>query len=330
MKRQIIVLFPLILSALFHILCQNLYAQNENSNPALPFDHNTTKPASNSNNEFNAVTNSSHKLIVVSSFFPIGEFVKKIGGERVESSLLIPKGIEPHDFEPTINQIQTADTADVLVYNDLGIDNWVAKINTANRIDASEGINATYVDKRNMTLDPHVWLDPILAKREVENIRDGLIMIDPINKDFYINNTKIFLNDLDNLDKTIRTQLESCKKRDFIPFHNSFSYFANQYGLKQHSISGMGPEAEITPLRLAEAINIAKRLDLHVIYSEELMDPRYASVVAEEIPNGKVLTLSPIEGLTKYEQEAGIGYIDKMRQNIKNLMVGLDCNQLLK
>jgi zinc transport system substrate-binding protein len=60
------------------------------------------------------------------------------------------------------------------------------------------------------------------------------------------------------------------------------------------------------------------------------MDPRYASVVAEEIPNGKVLTLSPIEGLTKHEQQAGIGYIDKMRQNIKNLMVGLDCNQLLK
>ena len=327
MKRQIIVLSSLILSVLFHTLYQNLYAQNENSNTTLPSDHNTTNLLTYSNNEFNSVTNSSHKLIVVSSFFPIGEFVKKIGRERIESSLLVPKGIEPHDFEPTINQIQTANTADVLVYNDLGIDNWIAKINTANRINASQGINATYIDKRNMTLDPHVWLDPILAKKEVENIRDGLIIIDPINKEFYINNSKIFLNDLDNLDKSIRTELESCKKRDFIPFHNSFSYFANEYGLKQHSISGMGPEAEVTSLRLAEAINVAKRLDIHVIYSEELMDPRYASVIAGEIPNGKVLTLSPIEGLTKSEQVAGISYIDKMRQNIKNLMVGLDCNQ---
>lgn len=330
MKRQIIVLSPLILSVLFHTLYQNLYAQNENSNTTLPSDHKTTNSLTYSNNEFNSVTNSSHKLVVVSSFFPMGEFVKKIGGERIESSLLVPKGIEPHDFEPTINQIQTANTADVLVYNDLGIDNWIAKINTANRINASQGINATYIDKRNMTLDPHVWLDPILAKKEVENIRDGLIIIDPINKDFYINNSKIFLNDLDNLDKSIRTELESCKKRDFIPFHNSFSYFANEYGLKQHSISGMGPEAEVTPLRLAEAINVAKSLGIHVIYSEELMDPRYASVIAGEIPNGKVLTLSPIEGLTKHEQEAGIDYIDKMRQNIKNLMAGLDCNQLSK
>jgi zinc transport system substrate-binding protein len=272
-------------------------------------------------------TNSSHKLRVVSSFFPIDEFVKKIGGDMIQSSILIPTGIEPHDFEPTINQIQTVDSADVLVYNGLGIENWITKINTAHKIDASEGLNASYTDRRNMTLDPHVWLDPLLAKKEVENIRNGLMTIDPNNRDRYLNNAKNFLNELDNLDKTIKTYLESCKKRDFITFHNSFSYFANQYGLNQHSISNAGPEAEVTPTRLAEIINIAKSLDLKVIYSEELMDSRYASVVAQEIPDGKVLVLSPIEGLTKYEQEVGIGYIDKMNENIKNLTVGLECNQ---
>jgi zinc transport system substrate-binding protein len=272
-------------------------------------------------------TNSSHKLRVVSSFFPIDEFVKKIGGDMIQSSILIPTGIEPHDFEPTINQIQTVDSADVLVYNGLGIDNWITKINTAHKIDASEGLNASYTDRRNMTLDPHVWLDPLLAKKEVENIRDGLMTIDPNNRDRYFNNAKNFLNVLDNLDKTIKTYLESCKKRDFITFHNSFSYFAKQYGLNQHSISNAGPEAEVTPTRLVEIINIAKSLDLKVIYSEELMDSRYASVVAQEIADGKVLILSPIEGLTKYEQEVGIGYIDKMNENIKNLTVGLECNQ---
>jgi zinc transport system substrate-binding protein len=178
-----------------------------------------------------------------------------------------------------------------------------------------------------MTLDPHVWLDPLLAKKEVENIRDGLMTIDPNNRDRYFNNAKNFLNVLDNLDKTIKTNLESCKKRDFITFHNSFSYFAKQYGLNQHSISNAGPEAEVTPTRLVEIINIGKSLDLKVIYSEELMDSRYASVVAQEIAHGKVLILSPIEGLTKYEQEVGIGYIDKMNENIKNLTVGLECNQ---
>jgi zinc transport system substrate-binding protein len=304
-----------------------LYAQSQISNPTLQLYFDPANATKNSINELSPATNSSHKLRVVSSFFPIDEFVKKIGGDIIQSSILIPTGIEPHDFEPTINQIQTVDSADVLVYNGLGIENWITKINTAHKIDASEGLNASYTDRRNMTLDPHVWLDPLLAKKEVENIRDGLMTIDPNNRDRYFNNAKNFLNELDNLDKTIKTYLESCKKRDFITFHNSFSYFAKQYGLNQHSISNAGPEAEVTPTRLVEIINIAKSLDLKVIYSEELMDSRYASVVAQEIPDGKVLVLSPIEGLTKYEQEVGIGYIDKMNENIKNLTVGLECNQ---
>jgi len=317
----------LILSILFYSLCQNLYAQSQISNPTLQLNFDTANATKNSINELSPANNSSHKLRVVSSFFPIDEFVKKIGGDIIQSSILIPTGIEPHDFEPTINQIQTVDSADVLVYNGLGIENWITKINTEHKIDASDGLNASYTDRRNMTLDPHVWLDPLLAKKEVEDIRDGLMTIDPNNKDRYLNNAKNFLNELDNLHKTIKTYLESCKKRDFITLHNSFSYFANQYGLNQHSIFNAGPEGEVTPTRLAEIINIAKSLDLKVIYSEELMDSRYASVVAQEIPDGKVLVLSPIEGLTKYEQEVGIGYIDKMNENIKNLTVGLECNQ---
>jgi zinc transport system substrate-binding protein len=240
---------------------------------------------------------------------------------------VIPAGIEPHDFEPTIGQVQNIDSADALVYNGLGIENWITKISPTHKIDASKGLNVSYSDKRNMTLDPHVWLDPLLAKKQVENIRDGLMIIDPKNKETYISNAKTFLDELDILDKTIRAELESCKKRDFISFHNSFSYFAKRYGLTQHSISNTGPEAEVTAARLAEVINLAKSLDLRVIYSEELMDSRYALVIAQEIPNSKVLVLSPIEGLTKNEQDAGIGYIDKMHENIKNLAAGLECNQ---
>jgi zinc transport system substrate-binding protein len=326
-KRELTFLSHLILSILFYSLCQNLYAQSQISYPTLQLNVVTANATKNSINELSPANNSSHKLTVVSSFFPIDEFVKKIGGDIIQSSILIPTGIEPHDFEPTINQIQTVDSADVLVYNGLGIENWITKINTEHKIDASEGLNASYTDRRNMTLDPHVWLDPLLAKKEVENIRDGLMRIDPSNRDRYLNNAKNFLNELDNLDKTIKTYLESCKKRDFITLHNSFSYFANQYALNQHSIFNAGPEAEVTPARLAEIINIAKSLDLKVIYSEELMDSRYASVVAQEIPGGKVLVLSPIEGLTKYEHEVGIGYIDKMNENIKNLTLGLECNQ---
>ena len=330
MGRKNLILFLLILPAIFSSLGHTLYAQDlsstTNSTKLLNLEA-ENKTQENPNIGSSNISNLSRKLVVVSSIFPIDEFVKQVGGDMIESSLIIPAGIEPHDFDPTISHIQTISSADVLVYNGLGIENWLTKIESAHKIDASNGLNASYSDKRNMTLDPHVWLDPLLAKKQVENIRDGLILIDPNNKDVYNSNAKSFLADLDELDKTIRTQLESCKKKDFISFHNSFSYFAKRYGLTQHSISESGPEAEVTSARLVEIINVAKNLNLDVIYSEELMDPRYAQVIAQEIPNGKVFVLSPIEGLTKNEQDAGIRYIDKMNENIRNLYLGLECNQ---
>lgn len=306
MKTKVII-YTLIMFILFSSV-QNLYAQNPVSNSTLQLEINS-------------------KLKVVSSFFPIDQFVGKVGGEAIERMLLIPKAVEPHDYEPTIKDIERVDSADVLVYNGLGFENWIGKMSNPQKIDASKGLNASYLDERNMNFDPHVWLDPLLAKKQVENIRDGLIMIDPNHKDIYVNNSNNFLNELDNLDEKIRTDLESCKKKDFITFHNSFSYFANQYGLNQHSISNTDPESEVTPARLTEIINIAKTLGLQVIYSEELVDPRQATVVAQEVPDGKVLVLSPIEGLSENEQKAGLGYIDKMNDNINNLMVGLQCNQ---
>jgi zinc transport system substrate-binding protein len=308
---------PVLLSSFIH----PLYAQDSTLNTS------STANSDSGNYTTKYNSNSTHKLTVISSIFSINEFVEKVGDDLITSTLIVPPGIEPHDFEPTISQIQTINSADVLVYNGLGIENWLTKIEPTHKIDASNELNASYSDKRNMTLDPHVWLDPLLAKKQVENIRDGLILVDPKNKNTYDSNANLFLTELDELDKTIKAQLETCKKNDFISFHNSFSYFASRYGLTQHSISESGPEAEVTPARLVEIISVAKNLELDTIYSEELMDSRYALVIAQEIPNAKVLVLSPIEGLTKNEQNAGIGYIDKMHENIRNLALGLECNQ---
>ena len=274
----------------------------------------------------NKLIPSTQKLKVVSSFFPIYEFVNTIGGDKIDSSILVPPETEPHDFEPTINQIQLANSADVLVYSGLGIEKWVEKMDTPHKIDSSKGLHFLYTDSSNKTIDPHVWLDPLLAKIQVENIRDGLTAIDPNNQENYFNNAKNLLNELGILDKQIRTDLQSCTKRDFVAFHNAFSYFSKRYELRQHSIASAGPEEEIKPQRLAEIIETARNLDLHVIYSEELIDPRSASAIAQEIPNGTVLVLSPIEGVTQIEQDAGIGYFEKMKQNVQNLKIGLQCN----
>ena len=267
------------------------------------------------------------KLKIVSSFYPLLEFTKQIGGNRVEVSSLVPIGIEPHDFDPTIRQIQNAETADILIYNGAGLEKWIEKINVKSKVDASQNLsllNSNGEDKSGM-YDPHVWLDPVLAKGQVESIRNALMNADPLNAKYYSENANKFIEKLDKLDDDMRGELLDCKKHDFISFHNSFSYFAKRYGLNQHSIYGLTPEGEILPQKLQQIIQLAKDKAISTIYSESLIDPRFANVVAEEIPNGKVMVLSPIEGINQKEQNQGIGYLDKMYENIKSLRIGLEC-----
>jgi len=274
-------------------------------------------------------TDANHsRLKIVASFYPIYEFVKMVGGNNVNITTLIPIGVEPHNFEPTIQQIQNAESADLIIYNGAGLEKWIDKIDSKSKVDASQGLNFLKGNDSESagTYDPHVWLDPVLAEKEVENIRDALVKVDPANSQYYQSNANKFIAELNNLDNKIKTELTTCDKKDFIAFHNAFTYFANRYGLNQHSILGVTPEGEILPQRLQEVIQTARDLGLNIIYSEDLVDPRSAEVIAQEIPNGKVLILSPIEGINADEQKAGIGYLDKMNEDIDNLKIGLQCH----
>jgi zinc transport system substrate-binding protein len=274
-------------------------------------------------------TDANHsRLKIIASFYPIYEFVKRVGGNNVNITTLIPIGVEPHNFEPTIQQIQNAESADLIIYNGAGLEKWIDKIDSKSKVDASQGLNFLKGNDSESagTYDPHVWLDPVLAEKEIENIRDALVKVDPDNSQYYQSNADKFIAELNNLDNKIKTELTTCDKKDFIAFHNAFTYFANRYGLNQHSILGITPEGEILPQRLQEVIQTARDLGLNIIYSEDLVDPRSADVIAQEIPNGKVLILSPIEGINADEQKAGIGYLDKMNEDMDNLKIGLQCH----
>src|ERR687884_681614 len=273
------------------------------------------------------------KIKVVASFYPVYEFVKKVGGDKVDESVLVPIGAEPHDFDPTIQQIQAVESAAMLVYSGAGMEStWIDKVNPKFAVDTSKGIHLlTSNDPQiHAPTDPHIWLDPILAIRQVKNIRDGLSKVDPNNAAYYDQNAQKFLGQLKSLDASIRGNLSSsnCAKRDFIAFHNAFSYFAKEYGLNQHSVhEGLTPEGEILPQRLVKVVQLAKNLGINIIYSEDLIDPRSSQAIADEIPNGKVMILSPIEGINKQEQQKGVGYLEKMYENLAALKEGLQCKK---
>ena len=275
-------------------------------------------------NKAESLSGQGHKILV--TFYPLYQFTKAIGKEKIDASIIIPPGIEPHDWEPTIQDIQKMKDADMIIINGAGLESWITKVTSINPnimiIDTSSGIpilekNSNGLDKITKK-DPHIWLDPVLAKKQVQNIADGLIKLDPQNANYYQQNANDYKTKLDMLDNEIKTDLSTCDKKDFLAFHDAFSYFSKEYGLHQHTIvGGLDPETEPTAPALQQITKDAQSLGLKVIFTEEAANPRVSQVIADEI-HGKVLVLSPLEVTNK-----NIDYISKMEQNLSNLKEAL-------
>ena len=172
--------------------------------------------------------------------------------------------------------------------------------------------------------DPHIWLDPVLVKQQVNNIRDSLIEADPQNKEQYEQNALAYNQELDELDMKFKSSLASCNKDTFVPFHNAFTYLAERYDLKVKSIGGQTPDSEATAAEIAEFVDFVKDNDIKVIFSEELVDPRLAEVIADEA-GAEVMLFSPLEALSPEDEGKNVTYIDKMEQNLDALKVALEC-----
>jgi len=172
--------------------------------------------------------------------------------------------------------------------------------------------------------DPHIWLDPILVKQQVNVIRDGLIQADPQNKEHYEENARIYNNKMDALDMKIGSALSSCQKDTIVPYHNAFTYLGERYDIHIMALGGMAPDSEASAAEIAEFVDFVKDNDIKVIFSEELVDPRLAEVIAEEA-NAQVMLFSPLEALSPEEVGTNVSYIDKMEQNLDSLKVALEC-----
>ena len=175
------------------------------------------------------------------------------------------------------------------------------------------------------TYDPHIWLDPILAKSQVMTIADHLKESDPEHAEIYHDNSISYANQLDLLDQEIRSDVSSCAKDTFVPFHNAFSYFAERYDLNTLAvIQEFSPETPVTAKDIEELIHFAEDNDIKYFFTEENRNPRIADRLATEL-GGDILTFSPLESLAA-EDDPDTTYFDKMRQNVDNLQIALECS----
>ena len=291
----------------------------------------------------NANDEGGDKLKIVASFYPMVEFTKQVAGDHADVVGLIPSGAEPHDWEPTPTDVAAIQDADVFVYNGL-VESWADKTlesaKNDNRVDvmATDGIELIEGSEEHEeegheveeghqegehSLDPHVWLSPVLAQQEVRHIEAALAKADPDNKDDYKKNADAYVEKLQALDEKFKSDLAGVKHKDFITQHAAFGYLARDYGLTQVPIAGLSPEQEPSPEEMADVVAFAKEHEVKTIFFETLVDPKIAQTIADEI-GAKTDVLNPIEGLTDEDISKGLDYIGIMTNNLAGLVKALN------
>ncbi|KAF9404926.1 hypothetical protein HW555_014098 [Spodoptera exigua] len=262
------------------------------------------------------------------------DFAKNVVGDAGDVELLIPAGTEPHDYEPSAKDIAKITDADVFVYNSGELETWVKDVlenvdkNKVTVVEAAGSIDlvagAEHDDEEedghdhDHELDPHVWLDPVLAQKEVEAIRDALVKKYPEQKEVFEKNSAAYLEKLVDLDTDYKEAFANAKNKTFVTQHAAFGYLAKQYGLTQESIAGISPDQEPSPSRLAELKKYIEENNVPVIYFETSASSKVAKTLAKET-GVELAVLNPLESLTKKEQEAGENYISVMKENLEAL-----------
>ena len=273
--------------------------------------------------------NSDGKLKIYTSIYPLYDFTKKVGGDKVDVTNLVPAGTEPHDFELSTKDIVNLEKADMLVYNGAGIENWTDKV-----IDSLESDKIAYVksseglelhttedehddDGHNHgSTDPHTWLSIENAKKEMENIKNALVEIDPDNASYYEENYETYSKKFDELDNKFHTTLDSIENKSIIVAHEAFGYLCDEYDIEQVGIEGLTPDSEPDPARMTEIIKFAKDNNIKTIFFEELVSPKVAETIAKEV-GANTAVLNPLEGLSEEDINNGEDYFSVMEENLQ-------------
>lgn len=299
------------------------------------------------------VAPTSTKVKVLSTIFPEYDFASQIGGVDVESQLLIPPGTEAHHYEPTPQDLIALKEADIFIYTSEAMEPWVDKMlsqvgpNTV-VVEASDGVKMLTAEEMGLSealveheeeaaeageaddhghegVDPHIWLDPAHAQVMAKNIKDALVRVKPESTALYEKNFEEFSAALSELDQSYTEALKGYdNKAIMFAGHFAFGYMAHKWDIDIYSpYEGFSPDAEPSPQKIAEMIDLMKSKQIKTVYYEELIDPKIARVIASE-SGAELVMLHAAHNVSKDEMQMGINYLTIMHENLEKLKKGFE------
>ena len=284
-------------------------------------------------------TKQSGQLTIVAAFYPLQFVAQRVAGDHAMVANLTQPGAEPHDLELTPRQVASLTTASLVIYEkgfQPAVDEAVVQSENPQVIETT-----TVVPLRPLAspdgdldhgggskddhsaLDPHVWLDPTAVSRIARAVEQRLSTIDPDHAADYGRNADTLVKELDDLDQTFRSGLAHCVRTEFMTTHAAFGYLAERYHLTQIGISGLSPDSEPSPARIAEVQRVARDYGITTVFSETLASPAVAQAVAGDLGLATDV-LDPIEGITS--QSRGQDYLSVMSANLAALRKAGGCS----
>lgn len=273
--------------------------------------------------------------LVVASFFPLYDFARMLAGEEIEVKCLVPAGGDPHSGEASPSTAREVAGADLVLLLGLGMDGWVAKLAGAEgkrtavvsegigtrpdavptfgaELEAGQGTSSHPAGEA----DPHIWLDPVLAKEIVVRIAAGMVEAFPAKAESIRRRQEGVIQELDRLDGEFRAASAGFARRQVVTFHGAFSYLFARYQLETAGVIEQFPGDEPSPAYLARLAGLMRRLEMKVIFAEPQLPDRAARTLSQEI-GGSIERLDPCE--TILVDAPAATYFDRQRANLKVL-----------
>lgn len=296
--------------------------------------------------------------------YPLAFMAATVGGDRVQVDTLVPAGAEAHHWEPRPADVAAVAGADVFIYNGAGLEPWASRLVEAaanprlvlvhatarlsllpagtavmDPVAGSPGVapapssseihNHREVYGRpgeaQAGVDPHVWLDPVLAQEQVRHVAQGLSRADPAAREEYQERAANLIRRLQELEARYRG-LSRCPRRELVISHGFFTYPAHRYGIVQVPIHGtVSPDAEPTPRRMSALAMFLRERGIRYILAEPTTGQGPVRALAEEV-GARVLLLHPLESLTPADEAQGLDYLSWMERNLTTVQQALGCS----
>jgi zinc transport system substrate-binding protein len=265
---------------------------------------------------------------VVAAFYPLAWLAGQVGGPGVDVENLTRPGAEPHDLELTPRQVIDVGESDLAFYVkgvQPAVDKAVREHAGHHSLDAESAVPtlpAPQDSEENGAIDPHLWLDPSRFATVATALGERLARVDAAHAAGYRSRAASVVTRLNALDAEFRTGLRGCARKEIVTGHAAFGYLAQRYGLTQVGVSGLDPQAEPSPKRIADLTALVRRTGTTTVFTETLASPKTAQTLAREA-GVRTEVLDPVEGVKPHSHD---DYFSIMRRDLATLRPALGCS----